>query len=448
MLKNIQKRRYEENSEEEELQSYQEKELQRHQQPRHRIIDDIESASDREDEFDEPFENESLEGASISDIGVQQLQPPKRPPKRPRAREPSSEEDEEEASLSSEAEEDEDYRVVKPVVEREVSRTTASYSDSEESDNFDGDWMVPRHKKRNRERERERKKAKRNAQQTARRERPVHTHQQLPTPSIADTLPVGVDEDEYYLQLAKQQQVQQPLLPQPTSRSRVREPVPPILDSLYFEEEEEEEEFFESPHGCARANPFKQRGKTKNNKTAKPNKPRTKTPSIVSSLPILPPTGSVKNSGRAIRLDHRRAAGAVVISSDLLKFNQLKARKKRLKFAKSTIHEWGLFALEHIEQHDMVIEYIGDVVRQKVADEREKRYERTGIGSSYLFRIDEDTIIDATFKGNLARFINHSCDVCILLILLLRRHVYFIVTAKLLCSYYHCERPEENCYLF
>jgi len=66
--------------------------------------------------------------------------------------------------------------------------------------------------------------------------------------------------------------------------------------------------------------------------------------------------------------------------------------------------------LEPIEQHDMVIEYIGEVIRQKVADIREKRYEKMGIGSSYLFRIDEDTIIDATRKGNLARFINHSCD--------------------------------------
>lgn len=51
------------------------------------------------------------------------------------------------------------------------------------------------------------------------------------------------------------------------------------------------------------------------------------------------------------------------------------------------------------------------VIRQKVADTREKRYERMGIGSSYMFRIDDDLIIDATKKGNLARFINHSCDV-------------------------------------
>ncbi|NWV07645.1 SET1A methyltransferase, partial [Ptilonorhynchus violaceus] len=46
---------------------------------------------------------------------------------------------------------------------------------------------------------------------------------------------------------------------------------------------------------------------------------------------------------------------------------------------------------------------------QVVADMREKRYAQEGIGSSYLFRVDHDTIIDATKCGNLARFINHCC---------------------------------------
>ena len=95
---------------------------------------------------------------------------------------------------------------------------------------------------------------------------------------------------------------------------------------------------------------------------------------------------------------------------DALRLNLLQARKKHLKFARSTIHAWGLFAMERIEANDMVIEYIGEKVRQKVADHREKVYERQGMGSSYLFRMDEDNVIDATRKGNVARFINHACD--------------------------------------
>lgn len=86
-------------------------------------------------------------------------------------------------------------------------------------------------------------------------------------------------------------------------------------------------------------------------------------------------------------------------------------RKKQLKFAKSGIHDWGLFAMEPIAADEMVIEYVGQMVRPVVADLREAQYEATGIGSSYLFRIDLDTIIDATKCGNLARFINHSCNV-------------------------------------
>ncbi|CAI9173045.1 unnamed protein product [Rangifer tarandus platyrhynchus] len=97
------------------------------------------------------------------------------------------------------------------------------------------------------------------------------------------------------------------------------------------------------------------------------------------------------------------------MDSDLLKLNQLKFRKKKLRFGRSRIHEWGLFAMEPIAADEMVIEYVGQNIRQMVADMREKRYVQEGIGSSYLFRVDHDTIIDATKCGNLARFINHCC---------------------------------------
>ncbi|KAI9513437.1 hypothetical protein F5148DRAFT_971638 [Russula earlei] len=93
-----------------------------------------------------------------------------------------------------------------------------------------------------------------------------------------------------------------------------------------------------------------------------------------------------------------------------IKFNQLQTRKKHLRFARSPIHDWGLYAMERISRGEMVIEYVGEVIRAQVADKREKAYERQGIGSSYLFRIDEDLVVDATKKGNLGRLINHSCD--------------------------------------
>jgi histone-lysine N-methyltransferase SETD1 len=102
---------------------------------------------------------------------------------------------------------------------------------------------------------------------------------------------------------------------------------------------------------------------------------------------------------------------AVDKESDIFRFNLLKSRKKHVYFARSRIHDWGLFAKEMISEGDMIIEYIGEIVRQTVADHRERAYERLGIGSSYLFRVDDDTILDATKAGNLARFINHSCDV-------------------------------------
>lgn len=68
---------------------------------------------------------------------------------------------------------------------------------------------------------------------------------------------------------------------------------------------------------------------------------------------------AAKSSSRSQRNDYRTLARgidplkvgstAATESSDAFKFNQLKTRKKRLKFGKSPIHDWGLFAMEKIE---------------------------------------------------------------------------------------------------
>lgn len=122
-------------------------------------------------------------------------------------------------------------------------------------------------------------------------------------------------------------------------------------------------------------------------------------------------------SSRVNRANNRRFAADIsaqkqILSteSDILNLNALNKRKKPVSFARSAIHNWGLFALEPIAAKEMIIEYVGESIRQQVAEHREKSYLRTGIGSSYLFRIDENVVIDATKKGGIARFINHCCN--------------------------------------
>ncbi|XP_077457807.1 histone-lysine N-methyltransferase SETD1B-A-like [Stigmatopora argus] len=115
-------------------------------------------------------------------------------------------------------------------------------------------------------------------------------------------------------------------------------------------------------------------------------------------------------AGSGFRSEQRRLLSSFGCDGDLVKFNQLKFRKKRIRFSPSHIHDWGLFASEAIAADEMVIEYVGQIIRQNIADMRERKYEEAGIGSSYLFRVDRNTIIDATKCGNLSRFINHSCN--------------------------------------
>jgi hypothetical protein len=58
----------------------------------------------------------------------------------------------------------------------------------------------------------------------------------------------------------------------------------------------------------------------------------------------------------------------------------------KLEVRKSRIHGWGLFARINFEKNDIIVEYIGQKIRQVIADRREQKYEDEGVGSCYLFR--------------------------------------------------------------
>ncbi|PRQ26681.1 putative histone-lysine N-methyltransferase transcription regulator PHD family [Rosa chinensis] len=87
---------------------------------------------------------------------------------------------------------------------------------------------------------------------------------------------------------------------------------------------------------------------------------------------------------------------------------------KHLVVYKSGIHALGLYTSRFISRDEMVVEYVGEIVGQRVADKRENEYQSGKKlqykSACYFFRIDKEHIIDATCKGGIARFVNHSCS--------------------------------------
>jgi hypothetical protein len=78
---------------------------------------------------------------------------------------------------------------------------------------------------------------------------------------------------------------------------------------------------------------------------------------------------------------------------------------KKGKVAKDTIPKrssagLGLFAGEDINKGDFIIEYVGEVLTRKAADDR---------GGKYLFETSSNRVIDGKDRSNKARYINHAC---------------------------------------
>jgi histone-lysine N-methyltransferase SETD1 len=108
----------------------------------------------------------------------------------------------------------------------------------------------------------------------------------------------------------------------------------------------------------------------------------------------------------------RKATTAQTSETDTFAFNQLRTRKKQLKFSRSPIEGYGLYAMETIAPGEMVCEYVGEIVRSAIAEVREQRYLKQGIGSSYLFRIDGDVVCDATFRGSVRLVSSFQLKTC------------------------------------
>jgi len=130
---------------------------------------------------------------------------------------------------------------------------------------------------------------------------------------------------------------------------------------------------------------------------------------------------------RDIRKGEREILAA---SKEIDFFALLQRNTSMLRFESSGIHQWGVFSGCKFKTGDPLVEYTGELIRNSIAEIRQIQYEHEGNNGSYIFRIDDDTCIDATRKGGIARFLNHSCDPnCDTDIILINKIPHVIISA-------------------
>ena len=56
------------------------------------------------------------------------------------------------------------------------------------------------------------------------------------------------------------------------------------------------------------------------------------------------------------------------------------------------------------------MEYIGEVFDYKEFRRRRNEYAKDSSSHFYFMALRADSLIDATRKGNISRFVNHSCE--------------------------------------
>jgi uncharacterized protein len=83
--------------------------------------------------------------------------------------------------------------------------------------------------------------------------------------------------------------------------------------------------------------------------------------------------------------------------------------ERPFEIRRSAIQGRGAFATRRIRPGQRIIEYVGERISR---DEGDRRYddEHMGRHHTFLFALEDGSVIDAAVGGNEARFLNHSCD--------------------------------------
>jgi uncharacterized protein len=79
----------------------------------------------------------------------------------------------------------------------------------------------------------------------------------------------------------------------------------------------------------------------------------------------------------------------------------------RIARRRSKVHGSGVFALERITKNRRIVDYAGELIRNRDSLARESRY--LDEGCVWVFRVNRAWSRDAAVGGNIARYINHAC---------------------------------------
>ncbi|KAL2809450.1 hypothetical protein BJX63DRAFT_423779 [Aspergillus granulosus] len=82
----------------------------------------------------------------------------------------------------------------------------------------------------------------------------------------------------------------------------------------------------------------------------------------------------------------------------------------RVAVIKTEKKGYGLRAEEDLRPHQFIYEYVGEVINEGPFHRRMRQYDEEGIKHFYFMSLSKGEFVDATKKGNLGRFCNHSCN--------------------------------------
>lgn len=88
--------------------------------------------------------------------------------------------------------------------------------------------------------------------------------------------------------------------------------------------------------------------------------------------------------------------------------NIMRGQMSKIAVSASKTHGWGAYALENVKKGEFIYEYTGSLLSQDEAERRGNVYDQTTV--SFLFDLTEDSVVDATRKGNKSKFANHDSN--------------------------------------